>query len=53
MMGLQGLFVIEENRPNNWVQTLNVGAGKVRAPSVAVLEEIKIPAASGRGIHLC
>ncbi|MFT5133749.1 MAG: hypothetical protein ACI9SC_002222 [Gammaproteobacteria bacterium] len=38
MMGLQGLFVIEENRPNNWVQTLNVGAGLVRAPSVAVSE---------------
>ena len=35
MMGLQGLFVIEENRPNNWVQTLNVGAGHVRAPSRA------------------
>lgn len=34
MMGLQGLFVIEENRPNNWLQTMNVGAGQVRAPSV-------------------
>jgi len=33
MMGLQGLFVIEENRPDNWLQTLNVGAGQVRAPS--------------------
>jgi Multicopper oxidase len=33
MMGLQGLFVIEENRPDNWLQTLNVGAGLVRAPS--------------------
>jgi manganese oxidase len=39
MMGLQGLFVVEENRPNNWVQTLNVGAGQVRAPSVAVTEK--------------
>jgi hypothetical protein len=32
-MGLQGLFVIEENQPNNWVQTMNVGAGLVRAPT--------------------
>lgn len=39
MMGLQGLFVVEENRPNNWLQTLNIGAGHVRAPSVAVREE--------------
>lgn len=38
MMGLQGLFVIEENRPNNWLQTMNVGAGVVRAPSVASRE---------------
>jgi len=38
MMGLQGLFVVEENRPDNWVQTLNVGAGHLRAPSVAVTE---------------
>ena len=38
MMGLQGLFVVEENRPNNWLQTLNVGAGHVRVPSVAVTE---------------
>jgi hypothetical protein len=37
-MGLQGLFVIEENRPNNWLQTLNLGAGLVRAPSVASRE---------------
>ncbi len=35
MMGLQGMFVIEENRPNNWVQTLNIGAGEIRSPSVA------------------
>jgi len=39
MMGLQGLFVVEENRPDNWLQTLNVGAGHVRAPSAAVREE--------------
>jgi len=39
MMGLQGLFVIEENRPNNWLQTMNVGAGLVRAPSQATLDE--------------
>ena len=38
-MGLQGLFVVEENRPNNWPQTLNVGAGQVRHPSVAVTEK--------------
>jgi len=36
MMGLSGLFVVEENRPNNWVQTFNIGAGKVRHPSAAV-----------------
>jgi hypothetical protein len=38
LMGLQGIFVVEENRPNNWVQTFNVGAGHVRYPSVAVRE---------------
>ncbi len=37
-MGLQGLFIIEENRPNNWVQTMNIGAGLVRASSQAVKE---------------
>ncbi|MDH4109516.1 MAG: multicopper oxidase domain-containing protein [Gammaproteobacteria bacterium] len=37
-MGLQGLFVIEENRPDNWLQTLNVGAGLVRVPSQASRE---------------
>ncbi len=37
-MGLQGLFIIEENRPDNWLQTLNVGAGKVRVRSVASRE---------------
>ena len=39
MMGLQGLFVIEENRANNWLQTLNVGGGQVRVPSQAVREQ--------------
>ncbi|MGR9043857.1 MAG: multicopper oxidase domain-containing protein [Gammaproteobacteria bacterium] len=38
-MGLQGIFVVEENRPNNWLQTFNVGAGQVRHPSVAVSEQ--------------
>ena len=32
-MGLQGLFIIEENKPNNYLQTMNIGAGKVRVPS--------------------
>jgi hypothetical protein len=35
-MGLVGMLIIEENKPNNWVQTLNVGAGQVRHPSVAI-----------------
>ena len=38
LMGLQGLFVVEENRPDNWVQTLNVGSGHVRAPARATAE---------------
>lgn len=38
-MGLQGMLVVEENRPNNWVQTFNVGNGQVRHPSVAVQEK--------------
>lgn len=33
MMGLQGLFIIEENKPGNWLQTMNIGAGLVRAPA--------------------
>ncbi len=37
-MGLAGMIVVEENRPNNWLQTLNIGGGKVRHPSVAVKE---------------
>ena len=39
LMGLNGLFVIEENQSNNTVQTFNPGAGKVRHPSAAVSEE--------------
>ena len=35
LMGLQGMMVIEENRPDNWLQTLNVGGGAVRHRSVA------------------
>ncbi|MFK5947550.1 MAG: multicopper oxidase domain-containing protein [Methylococcales bacterium] len=38
-MGLVGMFIVEENRPNNWVQTFNVGDGQVRHPSKAILEE--------------
>ncbi|MCF7969604.1 MAG: multicopper oxidase domain-containing protein, partial [Methylococcaceae bacterium] len=39
LMGLNGMFVVEENRPNNWVQTFNIGAGHVRYPSVAIKEK--------------
>jgi len=35
LMGLQGLFIVEQNRPNNWLQTFNIGAGKVRHRSQA------------------
>jgi manganese oxidase len=38
MMGLMGMFVVEENRPDNWVQTINVGGGQVRHPAVALKE---------------
>ncbi len=38
-MGLAGMIVIEENKPNNWVQTLNIGGGHVRHPSVGVREQ--------------
>lgn len=38
-MGLVGMFIVEENRPNNWIQTFNVGDGQVRHPSKAILEE--------------
>ncbi|NOS87740.1 MAG: multicopper oxidase domain-containing protein, partial [Methylococcaceae bacterium] len=36
MMGLNGMFIVEANLPNNALQTFNVGAGQVRHPSVAV-----------------
>ena len=39
LMGLQGMFNVVEERDNNTVQTLNIGAGKVRNPSKAVEEE--------------
>lgn len=39
MMGLQGLFIIEPNRPDNWLQTMNIGAGHVRRPSRSLREE--------------
>jgi hypothetical protein len=39
MMGLQGVFVIEENRPDNWLQTLNIGAGQVRVRSQTSRDE--------------
>ncbi len=38
MMGMQGMFVVEEARPNNPVQTLNIAGGQVRDSSVAVRE---------------
>ncbi len=38
-MGLQGMIIIEENRPNNPLQTINVGGGHVRHPSVASREQ--------------
>ena len=39
LMGLRGMFVVEEQRDNNTLQTFNIGAGKVRNPSEAVEEE--------------
>lgn len=36
MMGLNGMFIVEENAPNNWVQTFNIGAGQVRHSAVNV-----------------
>lgn len=39
MMGMAGMFIVEENRPNNWVQTFNIGGGQVRHPSIGVKEE--------------
>lgn len=38
-LGLIGMFVVEENRANNWVQTFNLGAGKVRYPARGVREK--------------
>jgi len=38
-MGLQGMIVVEENKPNNTLQTLNIGAGHVRYPSQASKKE--------------
>ena len=38
-MGLAGIIIVEENKPNNWLQTLNIGGGHVRHPSVAVKEK--------------
>ena len=38
-MGLVGMIIVEENRPNNWLQTINVGGGQVRHQSVASKEE--------------
>lgn len=39
MMGMAGMFIVEENRPNNWVQTFNIGGGHLRHPSAGVKEE--------------
>ncbi|MGH8465443.1 MAG: multicopper oxidase domain-containing protein, partial [Pseudomonas sp.] len=38
LMGLQGMFIVEENRPDNTLQTMNVGAGQVRVVSRASRE---------------
>lgn len=38
LMGLIGMIVVEENRPNNWLQTFNIGGGRVRHRSVASRE---------------
>ena len=39
LMGLQGMFIVEENRPNNTLQSMNIGAGQVRVVSQASREE--------------
>ncbi len=39
LMGLIGMFIVEENKPNNWLQTFNVGDGFVRHSSVAVKKD--------------
>ncbi len=36
MMGLGGMFIVEKNQANNWVQTFNIGAGQVRHPASSV-----------------
>jgi FtsP/CotA-like multicopper oxidase with cupredoxin domain len=36
MMGLNGMIIVEENAPNNWLQTFNIGAGQVRHSAVNV-----------------
>jgi plastocyanin len=38
-MGLIGMLIVEENKPNNHPQTLNVGGGKVRHPANAVKDK--------------
>jgi len=38
LMGLQGMFVIAEERTNNTMQTFNIGGGRVRNPPKAVEE---------------
>ncbi len=35
-MGLGGLLIVEEDRPENQLQSYNVGGGKVRAPAASV-----------------
>lgn len=39
LMGLNGMFVVAEDRPNNTLQTFNPGNGRVRNPSAAVDED--------------
>lgn len=39
LMGLQGMFIVEENRPDNLLQSMNIGAGQVRVRSQASVEE--------------
>ena len=39
LMGLQGMIVVEEDRPDNPVQTFNIGGGRVRASSAAVQQD--------------
>lgn len=38
LMGLQGMFIVEENRPDNTLQTMNIGAGQLRVVSQASRE---------------